>query len=157
MPSSSANINFVRLPKFNFLGIKPLEAKFEQVLPLPPIVASYSGRSPTTKYKRHNGTSFKFELQNKFISDLSTYNQGRSPGTLVYIMDAGNNHHDASSTSPLSLQSWKNIDPFNRHSKPAWWMPWETFRPFFESKGHVLFKAGGPDGELSVPQPTKNG
>ncbi|KIM79095.1 hypothetical protein PILCRDRAFT_823663 [Piloderma croceum F 1598] len=54
MPNSSANINFVRSPKFNFLGITSPEAKFERVLPLPPIVASYSGRSPATEYKRHN-------------------------------------------------------------------------------------------------------
>jgi len=159
MPNSSANINFIRSPKFNFLSIKSPspEAKFERVLPLPPIVASYSGRSPTTKYKWHNGTSFKFGLQNTFISDLSTYNQGRSPGTLVYIMNTGDNHHDVSSTLPSSLSAWKNIDPFNRHSNPAWWTPWETLRPFFESRGFVLFKAGGLDGELSVPQPTKNG
>ena len=36
-------------------------------------------------------------------------------------------------------------------------MPWETLRPFFRSKGYILFKAGGPDGELSEPQPTGNG
>jgi hypothetical protein len=36
-------------------------------------------------------------------------------------------------------------------------MLWETLRPFFESRGYVLFKAGGLDGELNVPQPTKNG
>jgi hypothetical protein len=61
------------------------------------------------------------------------------------------------STLPQSLQSWKDIDPFDRHSKPEWWMPWESLRPFFESKGYILFKAGGPDGELSVPQPKENG
>ena len=58
---------------------------------------------------------------------------------------------------PPSLESWKDIDPFDRHSKPEWWMSWETLRPFFRSKGYILFKAGGPDGELSEPQPTENG
>ena len=58
---------------------------------------------------------------------------------------------------PPSLESWKDIDPFDRHSKPEWWMPWETLRPFFRSKGYILYKAGGLDGELSEPQPTENG
>lgn len=49
------------------------------------------------------------------------------------------------------------MDPFDRHSKPEGWMPWEMLRSFFVSKGYNLFKAGGPDGELSVPQPMENG
>jgi hypothetical protein len=49
---------------------------------------------------------------------------------------------------PSSLQSWKDMDPFDRHSK------WEMLRSFFV---YNLFKAGGPDGELSVPQPMENG
>ena len=36
-------------------------------------------------------------------------------------------------------------------------MPWEMLKPFFRSKGYILFKAGGPDGELSMPQPVESG